>query len=140
MTELQHPLITDYFKLILILLNEKNNENKNIFEFVFKDLLEKYKTKNFKNLLLKNFVNSKIIIDDEQFNSIQKMVMIKPDLLSPSTLLRYNRVVAYSAFFLKDLFNYLNLKTDGGKYYYKLRTGLPKNEYEEKINKLKLLI
>ena len=140
MTELQHPLITDYFKLILILLNEKNNENKNIFEFVFKDLLEKYKTKNFKNLLLKNFVNSKIIIDDEQFNSIQKMVMIKPDLLSPSTLLRYNRVVAYSAFFLKDLFNYLNLKTDDGKYYYKLRTGLPKNDYEEKINKLKLLI
>ena len=140
MTELQHPLITDYFKLILILLNEKNNENKNIFEFVFKDLLEKYKTKNFKNLLLKNFVNSKIIIDDEQFNSIQKMVMIKPDLLSPSTLLRYNRVVAYSAFFLKDLFNYLNLKTDDGKHYYKLRTGLPKNEYEEKINKLKLLI
>ena len=140
MTELQHPLITDYFKLILILLNEKNNENKNIFEFVFKDLLEKYKTKNFKNLLLKNFVNSKIIIDDEQFNSIQKMVMIKPDLLSPSTLLRYNRVVAYSAFFFKDLFNYLNLKTDDGKHYYKLRTGLPKNEYEEKINKLKLLI
>ena len=66
--------------------------------------------------------------------------MIKPDLLSPASLLRYNRAVAYSAFFLKDLFIYLNLKTEDGKYYYKLRTGLQKNEFEEKINKLKLLI
>ena len=140
MNELQHPFITDYFKLILILLNEKNNENKNIFEFVFKDLLEKYKAKNIKSLLLNNFVNSEIIINDEQFNSLQKMIMIKPDLLSPATLLRYNRAVAYSAFFLKDLFNYLNLKTEDGMYYYKLRTGLQKNEFEEKINKLKLLI
>ena len=138
--ELQHPFITDYFKLILILLNEKNNENKNIFEFIFKDLLEKYKVKNIKSLLLNNFVNSEIIINDEQFNSLQKMIMIKPDLLSPATLLRYNRAVAYSAFFLKDLFNYLNLKTEDGMYYYKLRTGLQKNEFEEKINKLKLLI
>ena len=138
--ELQHPYITEYFKFILALLNEKNDENKNISEFFFKDLLEKYKAKNIKNLLIKKFVNNEIIINDEQFNSLQKMIMIKHDLLSPATLFRFNRAVAYSAFFVKDLFNYLNLKTNEGKYYYKLRKNLPKNEYEEKINKLKLLI
>jgi len=141
MNELQHPYITEYFKLILTLLNEKNDEDKNIFEFFFKDLLEKYKTNNIKNLLMKNFVNTEVIINDEQFNNIQKMIGIKPDLLSPATLLRYNRAVAYSAFFLKDLYSYLNLKTDDGKYYYyQLRTNLPKNEYQDKIDKLKLLL
>ena len=140
MNELQHPYIIDYFKLILILLNEKNDKNKNIFEFFFKDLLQKHNAKDIKNLFIKNFVNSEILINDEQFNMIQKMIMIKPDLLSPATLLRYNRAVAYSAFFLKDLFNYLNLKTDDGKYYYQLRINSTKNEYQEKINKLKLLL
>jgi hypothetical protein len=47
--------------------------------------------------------------------SIQKIILLKPDLLSPATLLRYNRAVAYSSFFLKDLLNYLNLKTEDGK-------------------------
>ena len=141
MNELQHPYIIEYFKFILTLLNEKNDESKNIFEFFFKDLLQKYKANNIKNLLLKNFVNSEININDEQFNNMQKMIGIKPDLLSPATLLRYNRAVAYSAFFLKDLYCYLNSKTDDGKYYYyQLRTNLPKNEYQDKIDKLKLLL
>ena len=140
MNELQHPYITEYFKLILTLLNEKNDENKNIFEFFFKDLLEKYHASNIKNLLIKNFVNNTFIINDDQFNTIQKMILIKPDLLSPATLLRYNRAVAYSAFFMKDLFYYINLKTEDGKYYYQLRANLPKNEYQEKINKLRLLL
>ena len=140
MNEIQHPYIIEYFKLILTLLKEKNDENKNIFEFFFKELLQKYNVKNFKNLFIKNFVNNEIIINDEQFNSIQKMILVKPDLLSPATLLRYNRSVAYSSFFLRDLFNYLNLKTKDGKYYYKLRENLPKNEYQEKIDKLKILI
>ena len=141
MNEIQHPYIIEYFKLILILLKEKNDDNNNIFQFFFKDLLPKYKANNIKTLFIKNFVNNSIIIDDEQFNSIQKIILVKPDLLSPATLLRYNRAVAYSAFFLKDLYSYLNLKTDDGKYYYyQLRTNLPKNEYQDKIDKLKLLL
>ena len=140
MNEIQHPYIIEYFKLILILLKEKNDDNNNIFQFFFKDLLPKYKANNIKTLFIKNFVNNGIIIDDEQFNSIQKIILVKPDLLSPATLLRYNRAVAYSSFFLKDLLNYLNLKTEDGKYYYKLRENLPTNEYQEKINKLKILI
>ena len=140
MNELQHPYITDYFKFLLILLNEKIEGDKNIFQFFFKDLLEKYQAKNIKNLMIKNFVNNGIIIDEQQFNLMQNMILIKPDLLSPSTLLRYNRAVAYTAFFVKDLFSYLNLKTEDGKYYYQIRANLPKNEYQDKINKLKLLL
>jgi hypothetical protein len=140
--EIQHPYIIELFKAVLILLNEyKNNtENKNIFEYLFNDILQKYKVKNIKKLMINNFVDDRITFNDEQFDLIQKMLVIKPDLFSPATLLRYNRAVAYFSFFVKDLFSYLNLKTEDGKYYYKIRATLPKNKFQEKINKLKQLL
>ena len=90
--------------------------------------------------MINNFVDDRITFNDEQFDLIQKMLVIKPDLFSPATLLRYNRAVAYFSFFVKDLFSYLNLKTEDGKYYYKIRATLPKNKFQEKINKLKQLL
>ena len=140
--EVQHPYIIELFKTILILINEyKNNtENKNIFDFIFNDILQKYKVKTIKKLMLNYFVDDRIIINDEQFELIQKILKMKPDLFSPATLLRYNRAVAYFSFFVRELFTYLNLKTEDGKYYYRIRSKLPKNKYSEKINKLKLLL
>ena len=90
--------------------------------------------------MLNYFVDDRIIINDEQFELIQKILKMKPDLFSPATLLRYNRAVAYFSFFVRELFTYLNLKTEDGKYYYRIRSKLPKNKYSEKINKLKLLL
>ena len=138
--EVQHPYINELFKMVLILLNEYNKNDKNIYDFLFNDILSKYKVKNIKNLMLNIFVGERIIISDEQFELIQKILTNKPDLLSPSTLLKYNRAVAYFSFFLKDLFSYLNLKTEDGKYFFKIRASLPKNKYIEQIHKLKLLL
>ena len=140
--EVQHPYITELFKAVIILLNEYKNpdENKNIFEFFFNDILLKYKAKNIKKLMVNQFVNDRLIINDEQFELIQKMLLVKPDLFSPATLLRYNRAVSYFSFFVKELYSYLNLKTEDGKYYYKIRANLPRNKYQEKINNLKLLL
>lgn len=140
--EVQHPYITELFKALLLFLDEYKNidENKNIFEFCFNELLSKYKAKNIKKLMVNNFVYERLIINDKNFVLIQNMLKTKPDLFSPATLLRYNRAVAYFSFFVKDLFSYLNLKTEDGKYYFKIRENLPKNEYQEKINKLKALL
>ena len=138
--EVQHPYINELFKMVLILLNEYNKNDKNIYDFLFNDILSKYKVKNIKNLMLNIFVGERIIISDEQFELIQKILSNKPDLLSPSTLLKYNRAVAYFSFFLKDLFSYLNLKTEDGIYFFKTRASLPKNKYIEQIHKLKLLL
>jgi len=138
--EVQHPYINELFKVVLILLNEYNKNNKNIFDFLFNDILSKYKVKNIKNLMVNIFVGERIIISNEQFELIQKILLNKPDLFSPSTLLKYNRSVAYFSFFLKDLFSYLNLKTEDGIYFFKIRASLPKNKYLEQINKLKLLL
>ena len=138
--EVQHPYINELFKMVLILLNEYNKNDKNIYDFLFNDILSKYKVKNIKNLMLNIFVGERIIISDEQFELIQKILTNKPDLLSPSTLLKYNRAVAYFSFFLKDLFSYLNLKTEDGIYFFKIRASLPKNKYIDQIHKLKLLL
>lgn len=142
LNEIQHPYIIEFFRTVLIFLNEytNNTDNKNIFEFLFNDILQKYKAKNIKKLMLNKFVDERLIINDEQFNLIQKMLKTKPDLFSPATLLRYNRAVAYFSFFIKDLFSYLNLKTEDGQYYYKIRDNMPQNKYQEKINKLKQLL
>ena len=88
--EVQHPYINELFKIVLILLNEynkNNNNNNNIYDFLFNDILSKYKVKNIKNLMLNTFVGERIIISDDQFELIQKILSNKPDLLSPSTLL-----------------------------------------------------
>ena len=140
--EIQHPYIIELFNAVIILLNEYKNidEKRNVFEFFFNDILKKYNVKNMKKLMVKNFVNERLIINDDQFELIQKKLIVKPDLFSPSTLLRYNRAVAYFSFFVKELFSYLNLKTNDGKYYYKIRASLPKNKYQERINNLKLMI
>ena len=140
--EVQHPYVSELFKAVIILLNEykDTDENKNIFEFFFNDILLKYNAKNIKKLMVNKFVDDRLIINDEQFELIQKMLLVKPDLFSPATLLRYNRAVAYFSFFVKELFSYLNQKTEDGKYYYKIRANLPKNKYQEKINNLKLFL
>ena len=140
--EVQHPYIIELFKAIIILLNEYKNtdENKNIFDFFFNDILLKYKAKNIKKLMVNQFVNDRLIINDEQFELIKKMLLVKPDLFSPATLLRYNRAVAYFSFFVKELFSYLNQKTEEGIYFYKIRSNLPRNKYQDKINNLKLLL
>ena len=144
--EIQHPYINELFKVLLILLNElneynnNNKENKNIFEFFFVDVLQKYKVNNIKKLMMNNFVNTSFVINDEQFELIQKILKLKSDLFSPATMLRYNRALAYFIFFMKELYTYLNLKTEDGQYYFKIRANLPKNEYLEKIDNLKLLL
>ena len=144
--EIQHPYINELFKVLLILLNElneynnNNKENKNIFEFFFVDVLQKYKVNNIKKLMMNNFVNTSFVINDEQFELIQKILKLKSDLFSPATMLRYNRALAYFIFFMKELYAYLNLKTEDGQYYFKIRANLPKNEYQEKIDNLKLLL
>ena len=89
---------------------------------------------------MNNFVNTSFVINDEQFELIQKILKLKSDLFSPATMLRYNRALAYFIFFMKELYAYLNLKTDDGQYFFTIRKNLPKNEYQEKINNLQLLL
>ena len=146
--EPQHEYVLKIFKIILILLNEYNNFNKTenqndskIFEFLFNDIYKKYNVNNIKDLFINCFVDKVPLISDAQLNEINQIIKEIPELLSPSTLLAYNRNVSYLTFFLSELYNYLTMKTNDDVYYYKIRNDLSKiNEYINKINKLKLYL
>ena len=155
--EQQHEYVINIFKIILILLNEynsynlkeneieNNNGNENhskIFEYFFNEVYKKNNVNNIKDLFINNFVDKIPLISDEQFNMINDIIKEIPELLSPSTLLAYNRNVSYLTFFLSELYNYFANKTnDGDIFYYKIRNEYSKiNEYINKINKLKIYL
>ena len=138
--ESSHDYVIKIFKIILIFLKEDTNikETTNIFEFLFKDIYNKNNVSNIKDLFIKNFVDKIPLIDDARFNMVNDIIKEVPDLLSPSTLLSYNRNVSYLIFFLSELYNYFSFKTNDDVYYYKIRNDYFKlNEYINKINKLK---
>ena len=138
--ETQHDYVIKIFNIILIFLNEYNNikENTNIFEFIFNDIYQKNNVNNIKDLFIKNFVDKIPLINDAQFKMVNDILKEVPDLLSPSTLLAYNRNVSYLIFFLSELYNYFSFKTNNNDFYYQLRNDYLKlNEYINKINKLK---
>ena len=138
--ETQHDYVIKIFNIILIFLNEYNNikENTNIFELIFNDIYQKNNVNNIKDLFIKNFVDKIPLINDIQFKMVNDILKEVPDLLSPSTLLAYNRNVSYLIFFLSELYNYFSFKTNDNDFYYQLRNDYLKlNEYINKINKLK---
>jgi len=144
--ETQHIYVLKIFEIIIILLNEHKNCNFNeesekkseIFKYLFIEIYKKNKVDNIKDLFIKNFVDKIPLISDEQFNLINNIVSEIPELLSPSTLLAYNRNVSYLTFFLSELYNYLTFKTNDDVYYYKIRNEyFILNQYINKINKLK---
>ena len=141
--ESSHDYVIKIFKIILIFLNEVNNieEKTNIFLYLFNDIYKKNNVNNIKDLFIKNFVDKIPLIDDKRFNMVDDILKEVPDLLSPSTLLAYNRNVSYLIFFLSELYNYFSFKTNDDVYYYIIRNDYFKlNEYINKINKLKIYL
>ena len=148
--EEQHEYVIKIFTIVLILLNEydnfktntKENDNKSkVFEFLFNDIYQKNNVDNIKDLFIKYFVDKIPLISDIQFNMINDIIRETPELLSPSTLLAYNRNVTYLIFFLSELYNYLMVKANDDIYYYKIRNQFFElKHYINKINKLKIYL
>ena len=142
LNEPQNPIVIDFFRIILILLNEYNENilkesDKNILEHLFKDLFIKYNVKTAKELMVLTFVDKIPKIDDGQFDLVQKILSENNNVFSPATLLKYNRSVSYFAFFMKELYSYLTLKNEDGTYYYQIRERESQNKYEDKIDSLR---
>ena len=138
--EPQHEYVIKIFKIILLFLNEYNNinENTNIFKYLFDEVYKKNNINNIKDLFIKIFVEKIPLIDDKRFNEVNDIIKEVPDLLSPSTLLAYNRNVSYLIFFLSELYNYFSFKTNDDVCFYKIRNDYFKlNQYINKINNLK---
>ena len=140
--EPQHDYVIKLFSIILILLNEyenylKSNEQ-NIFKYLFEQVYNKFNVDNIKSLFEINFVEKIPIINKKQYDQVNKIIQEVPNLLLPTTLLKYNRSVSYLTFFLGELYNYFSIKAEDGNYYYHIRyMFFQRNKYLDKINIIK---
>ena len=111
------------FKVVLLFLEEDiSNINYNkIIKYLFIDIFQKYQVKNIKDLFLKHIINKINLLNEKYINEINNIIGDKPELLTPSEVLKYNRNVSYMTFIIKDIYYYLFEKTDDGIYFYQLR-------------------
>ena len=135
--------IINIFKFLLLILGEDiyKIEDKNIINYTFKDIYNKYNVNNIKDLVLKIALENLQKLKLEQIENIKSLINDKEDILSPAMLLRLNRSVSYMTFILRDFYNYLFLKTEDGTKLYEIRAGI--QDYDnlgEKIKKLKSIL
>ena len=117
------------FKVVLLFLEEdiSNIKDNNIIKYLFVDIFEKYQVKNIKDLFLKYIINKINLLNEKYINEINNIIGDKPEILTPSEVIKYNRNVSYMTFIIKDIYYYLLEKTDDGIYFYQLR------EYNRKL-------
>lgn len=89
-------------------------------------------------LILNNITKGSVGID--QFNKIKDFIQSHPTCLNSVNLIKINKAMSYITFTLKDLYDYLQMKTEDGTYIIWIRE--LKQIYQEnvfKLGRLKLL-
>ena len=125
--------ITIIFKFLYYLLDEKFEEgistNKLIEDFI-SIIFEKHNVKDIKNLI-SNYVNEHkdLKLNKEKFDNLENLFDSCPNICSPPEISKINRPISYLCFILKEIKEFINLKTSDGVYYYELRN--KNNELKE---------
>ena len=125
--------ITIIFKSLYYLLDEKFEEgistNKLIEDFI-SIIFEKHNVKDIKNLI-SNYVNEHkdLKLNKEKFDNLENLFDSCPNICSPPEISKINRPISYLCFILKEIKEFINLKTSDGVYYYELRN--KNNELKE---------
>lgn len=112
-------------KFICYLLDEKFDENMNekeMFENIVKNILDKNDDKTFKGLLVNYFNKNKFLnLTQEKVDNINKIVNENNKILVMTEISKSCRPFSLFCFSLKEIYEYINLKTSDGHYYYELR-------------------
>ena len=112
-------------KCFYYLLDEKvedNMNNKQLFENLLTNILKKSGDKTFKDLLVNYFNNNKFLnLTQEKAGNINKIINEDNNILSMTTITKICRPISLFCFLLKEIYDYINLKTSDGHYYYELR-------------------
>ena len=119
----QHEDVVAIFKIILILLkvDVKSISEDKIISYVFSEVYSKYNITTLKQLFLE--VISKTINDVKvkEIEEINALLENHPVIISSSEIMKYNRNMSYMTFIIKDIINYLNLKTQSGILFAEIR-------------------
>ena len=112
-------------KCLYYLLDEKFDENMNVkelFENMLKNILEKNEDKTFKGLLVNYFNKNKFLnLTQEKAENINKIINENNNILNMIMITKMCRPISLFCFLLKEVYDYINLKTSDGHYYYELR-------------------
>ena len=113
-------------KIIYYLLDEKfdeNMSNKQLFENILTNILEKSEDKTFKSLFINYFNKNKFLnLTQEKADNINKIINENNNILNMIGINKVCRPISLFCFLLKEVYDYINLKTSDGHYYYELRT------------------
>jgi len=112
-------------KCILYILDEKfddNLNNKQLFELLV-NILEKSEEKNFKALFSNYFEQNKFLnLTQEKAENINKIINESgQNILNMIKMTKINRPMSLFCFLIKEVYEYINLKTEDGHYYYEIR-------------------
>ena len=113
-------------KCIYYLIDENFDENmgnKELFENMLNNILTRNEDKTFKSLLVNYFNQNKYLnLTKEKFDKINNLINDNNTILNMIAMTKLSRPVSLFCFLLKEVYDYINLKTLDGQYYFDLRT------------------
>ena len=100
---------------------DENMGNKELFENMLK-ILNKHEDKSFKSLLV-NYCNQNkyLNLTKEKFDKINNIINENNTILNMITMTKLSRPFSLFCFLLKEVHDYINLKTLDGQYFFDLR-------------------
>ena len=109
---------------------EENMNNKQLFENMLTNIVKKNEDKTFIGLLANYIKKNKFLnLTKEKVDNINKIITEKAYILNMIKLAKISRPFSLFCFALKEVYDYINLKTPDGHYYYEFRE---KNEQLQK--------
>ena len=137
--------IGDLFKFIYYIIDVEFEENwttNQLIENLMNVVFPKFGVKDIKDLFLSyNNGKNKFKMTKNKFQAMENLVKKSPKILSNIDMGKINRPISYMIFYLKEIYEFFNLKTEDGVYYFEIKE---KNkilkEKEAKIEGLKKLL
>ena len=128
-------------KCIYYIIDEPFDESMNgkqLYENLISNVLSKTEDKTFISLLDNYFEHNKYLnLTKEKYDKINKIINENNVILNMITMTKMRRTISLFCFLLKEVHDYINLKTLDGQYYFHLRL---KNDELQKYKDLLYLI
>jgi len=112
-------------KCIYLIVDENYEEtmnNKELFENMLKNILTKNDDKTFKSLLVNYFNKNKYLnLTKEKYDKINNLINQNNTILNMIAITKMCRPISLFCFMIKEVYDYINLKTLDGQFYFDLR-------------------
>ena len=124
------------FRFLYYFLDEpfdENSSDKDLISNFLNNFYTKHNVKDIKNLLMNYANNNKDMnLTKEKYDKLQNLIDSENKIINPIAFAKINRPISYLTFFIKEVNEFINLKTLDGVFYFELRV---KNAELQKLKK-----